>query len=223
MRGGDGEVVFPTWASNFGGTSPFYADSAKANWRLNLNMGDLELGRTCVAGKWLTLNPFVGVRGVVIDQSYEVAYQGGTDAPSDTDKIKMTNDYWGVGVRFGVDSLWGLGRGFSIYGNGSASLLSGEFNVHEKEKLEEEDLVLMNVKRDADNIVVAADLALGLQWDYLFSRDRFHVGVKVGWEFDMFFDQNQLFNFVGPGPGSLQVQRDDLSFQGLTLGIRFDF
>ena len=36
----------------------------------------------------------------------------------------------------------------------------------------------------------------------MFSADRFHFGVKLGWEFDMFFDQNQLFNFLSTTPGS---------------------
>ncbi|MES2123023.1 MAG: Lpg1974 family pore-forming outer membrane protein, partial [Chlamydiota bacterium] len=73
-------------------------------------------------------------------------------------------------------------------------------------------------------VVVAADLALGLQWDYLFSQDRYHFGVKLGWEFNIFFDQNQLFNFMSStNPGAINFQNDDLSFQGLTLGLRFDF
>ena len=57
-----------------------------------------------------------------------------------------------------------------------------------------------------------------------FSRDRYHFGVKFGWEFNVFFDQNQLVRFVGDtAPGSFVQNDGELSFQGLTLGMRFDF
>jgi hypothetical protein len=221
--GGSDEVVFPSWASNFNGTNPFFANSAKAHWSMNLNMGDLELGRTCAVSKWLTIRPFVGVRGLVIDQAYRVVYSGGTVAPSDEDSVHLDTDFWGVGIRFGANTLWGLGRGFSIYGNGSGSLLSGHFDVKEKEKLKIADLHILNAKRDVDNVAATADLGLGIQWDCLFSRNRCHFGVKFGWELDLFFEQNQLFNFIGSSPASFKTQNDDLTFQGLTLGMRFDF
>lgn len=223
--GGSDDVVFPIWASAFGFTGDsFYANKAKASWKMNLNMADLELGRNCFASKWLSIRPFVGIRGLVIDQDYTVKYFGGTVAPSDEDKVLLDTDFWGVGLRMGFDSLWGLGKGFGIYGNGSASLLAGDFDVHEKEKLKEADLRRLDLKRDVDNVVAAADLALGLQWDCLFSRDRLHFGVKFGWEFNLFFDQNQLFNFLSSkNPGAISFNHDDLTFQGLTLGLRFDF
>ena len=223
--GGSDDVVFPTWASAFGFTKDrFYANQAKAHWKMNLNMADLELGRNCFASQWLSIRPFVGVRGLVIDQEYTVKYFGGTVAPSDEDQVLLDTDFWGVGLRMGFDSLWGLGKGFGIYGNGSASLLAGDFDVHEKEKLKEADLRRLEIKRDVDSVVAAADLALGLQWDCLFSRDRFHFGVKFGWEFNLFFDQNQLFNFLSSKhPGAMSFKDDDLTFQGLTLGVRFDF
>jgi Legionella pneumophila major outer membrane protein precursor len=218
--GGSDAVVFPVFATNFGSTpiNPFFANSAKASWRMNLNMADIELGRTCNVGKWLTIRPFIGVRGLVIDQDYHIGYNGGTIGE---DNVSMDNDFWGVGIRMGGNTLWGLGKGVSIYGNGSFSLLSGDFDVHEHEN--RAGTTLMSVKRDVENVVVTADLALGLQWDYMFSKDRYHLGVKMGWEFDMFFDQNQLFNFLGTNPGGFQCYHDDLSFDGLTLGLRFDF
>jgi hypothetical protein len=223
--GGSDAVVFPTWASAFGFTgSSFYAGKAKAHWKMTLNMTDLELGRNCFASRWLSIRPFIGIRGLVIDQDYTVKYFGGTVAPSDEDQVLLDIDFWGVGARMGFDSLWGLGKGFGVYGNGSASLLAGDFDVQEKEKLEKADLRRFDLKNDVDNVVATADLALGVQWDYLFSRNRFHFGVKFGWEFNIFFDQNQLFNFLSSkNPGVLSFKDDDLTFHGLTLGVRFDF
>jgi len=217
------KAVFPTWATNFAGTSPFYAASATADWNMHLNMADLELGRNCFPSKWLSLRPFVGLRGGTIDQKYLVAYNGGTIAPLGSDQVQLNTDFWGVGLRMGVNTLWGLGKGLSIYGNGSTSLLSGHFTVHEREKLIWQELQKMNLESQVSNVVVEADVALGLQWDYLFSKERYHIGLKMGWEFDVYFNQNQLFHFTSTNPASFQTQSDDLSFQGLTVGLRFDF
>lgn len=226
--GDSGHVIFPSLAApckrgKKASHHSFYAQSAKANWQVNLNMPDIELGRTCRVAKWLTMRPFMGVRGLFIDQDYHVTYRGGTVAPHDEDRVHFDSDYWGVGIRMGVDTLWGLGKGFSLYGDGSASLLSGDFDVDMHEKLKKSHTDKAKIKRDVDNVVAAADLALGIQWDYLFSRDRYHVGVKLGWEFDIFCDQNQLLIFTGSNPGAIRVRDDDLTFQGLTVGFRFDF
>ncbi len=215
---GEGHAVFPSWAFAGGGS---FSKKAKAHWHMDLNMGDLELGRNCLPSKWLLFRPFMGVRGLSIDNDYTVDYTGGSLASSD---FHADSDFWGVGLRVGVDSLWGLGKGLGIYGNGSASLLSGHFDVHETEKFKKGHSSHVNIENDVDNVVAAADLALGLQWDYLFSNDRFHFGFKFGWEFNIFFDQNQLFNFLSSDhPSSIQFKKDDLTFQGLTLGLRFDF
>lgn len=214
-------AVYPQWAAIDTDT---YVTQAKANWHANVNMADLELGRNCFAGKWLTIRPFFGIRGLVLDQQYKVSYKGGTAFPADQAKLHLNTDFWGLGLRFGLDSLWGLCKGLGLYGNGSVSLLSGHFDVHEKEHLKQAHTQLMKVSRDVDNLVVTADLALGLKWDYMFSKDRYHLGVKLGWEFNVFFDQNQLFNFMSStNPGSINFHNDDLSFQGITLGLRFDF
>ena len=88
-------ALYPNWATAFGFTGDsFYATRANAHWHANLNMGDVELGRNCFAGKWLTLRPFFGVRGLVIDQNYRVKYSGGTAFPGEESKISLDTDFW---------------------------------------------------------------------------------------------------------------------------------
>ena len=162
-------AIFPQWQALFGLSSPVYATHARAHWDANVNIGDIELGRDCFVAKWLSIRPFMGVRGLVINQDYDVQYRGGTSVPAgDRDNVSLDTDFWGVGLRMGFDSLWGLGAGWSIYGNGAASLLSGHFDIHQEEQLREADLRKVGLSNDVDNVVVAAELALGIQWDYLF-------------------------------------------------------
>ncbi len=217
----DATAVFPTMESSFGLPSGYYATKANFNWKSTVNVADLELGRNCFVSRWLSIRPFMGVRGALIDQTTTVWYQGGTAVPlGDTDKCHLTNDFWGVGLRMGFDSLWGLGAGWGIYGNGAASVLSGKFSVKQMEKWVNADEKRVSLTADKDSIVVAAEMALGVQWDYMFSRDRYHFGMKFGWEFNVFFDQNQMVRVTN---SSFNPNDGDLAFQGVTLGFRFDF
>ena len=157
-------AIFPQWQAPFGLGSPVYATHAKADWNANVNIGDIELGRDCFVAKWLSIRPFIGIRGLVINQDYDVQYRGGTSVPAgDRDKVSLDTDFWGVGLRMGFDSLWAVGAGWSIYGNGAASLLSGHFDIHQQERLREADLRRVGLSNDVDNVVVAAELALGIR------------------------------------------------------------
>lgn len=219
-----GGAVFPVWITPFNLPQNFFVEHAKANWRALLNIADAELGRNCIASKWVSIRPFMCVRAAWIDQNLNIDYTGGNAVPAgDRDQLRLTNDFWGIGLRVGFDSLWGLGKGFGIYGNAAASLLAGDFTVRQKEKLEEADLIRMNLKADTSSVVAGTELALGFQWDKLFSKERYHLGLKLGWEFNLFFNQNRLVQFLGGSPGAISQNDADLSFQGLTVGFRFDF
>jgi hypothetical protein len=220
----EGGAVFPLWMAPFNLPQNFFVEHAKTNWRTLLNIADVELGRGCLVSKWVSIRPFMCVRAAWIDQALHVDYTGGNAVPAgDRDQLRFTNDFWGVGLRVGFDSLWGLGKGFGIYGNGGASLLAGDFTVRQKEKLKEADLTRLELKADTSSVVAGAELALGFQWDKLLSQDRYHLGLKLGWELNLFFDQNRLVHFLGGNPGSISQSNADLSFQGLTVGFRFDF
>ena len=68
---GDG-VLFVTRSNP--AAIPFRAtvDSARAHWKLLVNLFDAELGREIGMSKWLQLRPFVGVRGAWIDQNFDL-------------------------------------------------------------------------------------------------------------------------------------------------------
>lgn len=218
-------AVFPLMQAPFGLAANAFVDHAHASWNANVNIGDVELGRNCIVGRWLSIRPFFGVRGLTIDQDLHVDSKGGTAvSPGDEDQVRSRNDFWGIGLRVGVDTLWGLGAGWGIYGNGAASLVSGNFSIEEKETLKEAEERVLKVTANTESVVAIAELALGIQWDHLFSKDRYHFGVKFGWEFNVFFDQNRLVRFVSSdNPGAIAQNDGDLSFQGLTVGFRFDF
>ncbi|HKY99938.1 MAG TPA: Lpg1974 family pore-forming outer membrane protein [Rhabdochlamydiaceae bacterium] len=213
------------------------AEKADAHWRMHLNIIDLELGREFFTSKWLTLRPHVGLRTAWINQHYDVDYEGITQLLTDETEdflgkadIHMRNKYWGLGPRFGFDTQWGLGSGWSIFGNVAFSLLYGYFNTHFHEKGDNKyavdplDASYAHVHNSFRQSTAITDLQLGLRWDHMFSKERYHFGIQAGWEHHMFFSQNQLTRFVaGGGHGNFILNQGDLTTQGWTLSARFGF
>ena len=222
--GGDG-VLFPSQHAAFGSPSGSFVTEAEATWRLHLQLADLELGRGFGVSKWLSLRPFIGVRGAWIYQQYHIEYTGGSAVPvGETDIVSMRNNCWGVGLRFGLDTTWGLGRGLSVFGDGAFSILSGHFNVQQREHLENSGSNILNVSSHPDTAISILELSLGLQYDRLFMKNKYHLGIQLGYEFNYFFDQNQFIRFISSSsPGLFSQNNGDLSLQGVSLGFRFDF
>lgn len=225
VRAPNGGAVFSHWEVPNNLPANFFAEHARLRWEAELNIADIMLSRNCFPGRGMSIRPFLGVRGLVIDQDIHVDYEGGTAVPvGDTDELRYENDFWGVGLRMGFDSLWGLGGGWGIYGSGAASLLSGNFHIMEKEKFKNAHLERLQLKSEPNSLVAVAELVLGIRWDRLFSQDRYNFGMRFGWEFNIFFDQNRLVHFIIPNnPGAITQSSEDLSFQGLTIGFRLDF
>jgi hypothetical protein len=210
-------ALFPVWLVPQ--DPAVYATHGKAHWSCNLNMGDLELGRVCRAGKRVSIRPHMGVRGGTIQQNYHINYRGGTVV---SDHVKMSNDFWGIGLRFGFNSLWGFGKGISLYADGAGSLLSGHFHVHQREDFQ--GSTLTRIRNSFSQLVPIAEIALGLQWDTKFHADRQQLGIKLGWEMQYYWDQGRLIRFLSSTSiGSFSSNQQDLSYMGVTLGLRWDF
>jgi hypothetical protein len=200
---------------------------AKANWRLRLNMVDLELGREFFVSKWMTLRPHMGLRTAWVRQKYNVRYLNSNFfgfAGTASDTVKMKNRYWGLGIRSGLDTQWGLGCGWSIYGDAALSLLRGNFRVDEKETVSVTSTLSPKLRDRFQATRAMADLAMGLRWDQLFGDDEYRLAIQAGWEHHLFFGQNQLKNFVSDSfEGKYTENNGDLGLSGFTLEVRFDF
>ena len=206
-------------------SSTVFATSAKFHGVTILNASEFMVGRTCKVSRWLTFRPSMGVKGVAIHQHFRLHYAGGTAvAAGDTDLVYIGGLYWGLGPRFALDSLWGLGRGFSIFANGAGSLVTGRFFGHQKDHLDVADITQLDVRNNESVMVPIAELALGFQWDKMMANDRYHLGLKLGFEMQYFFDQNRTLHFnSASNPGFFSQDRGDLAFMGVTFGFQFDF
>jgi hypothetical protein len=214
------EFLFPTWSYQSTG----YVSQALAQWNMNLQLGDVEVGRAVLASKSISLRPFFGVRGAWIYQKYNISYKGGSALPlEETNDVSMKNNFWGVGGRIGLDSTWAIAKGWSFFGDGALSLLSGYFDVQQKDQLRKSDTTALSITDRPSKMISIFDLALGLQYDTFFDRNRYHLGIKMGYEFLYLFDQNEFIRFISANPALSSRSSGDLSLMGLSLGVRFDF
>ena len=215
-----GAEVLPTWSA----ASSASVNAASANWNIHLQLGDLEIGKDLVVSDWLKIRCHLGVRGAWIFQKYTLEYQGGAAFPGDqVDDVEMKSNFFGVGSRIGADGLWGIFRGLSIFSNGSMSLLSGFFTVNQNEQLQGAISSFLNISSNPQSVITLLDLSLGFQYDAYFKSKKMHLGSKLGYEFNYIFNQNQFMRFSSVGSGNYYISEGDLSFMGLTAGLRFDF
>ncbi|MDN3507282.1 MAG: Lpg1974 family pore-forming outer membrane protein [Simkaniaceae bacterium] len=247
----DNHTLLPLWSAFAPAQgSVLYATDIETNWKLQLNLIDIELGRNFWTSKYLAIRPFVGIRIAYIDQSFEIQHKGGSWSertstaaqPAFNNEVDIDNDFKGVGLRAGLNSTWNLGCGWAIYGDLAASIVYGRFSIdheeenrlatspHDKTKVTEFDYSFR-----ASRAIL--DLGLGLQWSTMFCDCQYGLTVALGWEHHLFFDQNQMWRVVrigdtdagftngsnNTGENVYHQRRGDLDTQGWTLKVAFGF
>ncbi len=210
---------------------------AKYHQKLSFNMIDWELGRDHFVSKHLALHPHIGLKGGWIDQKIRGLYiysPPGTLTPTGAQRLRIMNDFWGIGAAGGVNTSWILGNVdthyFSLKGDLGGALLWGHFTSGYYA-----DAITLLVPAGAPNIIDAQQLnglnrnlavpmlqtGLAFGWDTEFNDDRCHFGLKVAYEFQYWFRQNQIVAFSNVA--NIFRLSDDLALQGLTIDFRFDF
>ena len=245
------QSVMPIWAAfqQFGQAGPIIANKIEANWDVDINLIDLQLGRNFWSSKYLALRPFMGIRVARLDQTYTICGKGGSFNYSKSSTFSATNQetklenvYQGAGLMAGLDSTWNLGCGWGIYGNMATSLVYGSFDNKHKEytrpatggSAAKDDYI--DIKETIKVSRAMLDLGLGLQWMGMVCECKYGVRVALGWEHHMFFDQNQMWritrqardtgttgNYNRSGQNVYSQRRGDLDTQGWTLTLDLSF
>lgn len=253
----DNSTLLPIW-SNFAvgdaafislSNLPLFATDIQTNWRLNLDLIDIELGRDNWSGKRVALRPHIGVRVAYIRQSYDIQNKGGTWSilgPITTltepqnNTVDIENDFKAVGIRGGLNGVWNIGCGWAFYGDTALSILYGRFRIDHDEWNRSaaspfDKTKILETKDTFRLSTLAVDLGLGIQWSALFCDCKYAFTAKLGWENHLFQDQNQMWrvtkapNFDLQLPAAVEFnnvysqRRGTLSTQGWTLAFIFDF
>ena len=90
---------------------------------------DLDLGRFICLNSNFSVRPHVGLRSAWSNEQNTESFSGVTGGRTATASLYFKNDFWGLGIRAGIDTLWRVYNGLSIYGNAAISLLRGNYNL----------------------------------------------------------------------------------------------
>lgn len=220
-----GEIAdgyYPQWPL----TRFTHFETVHASWRLFYNAIDLELGRAYFITSQLSLRPHWGGRGAYIRQTFSEVFEDLITESDRTELLEYTgkNNWWGVGPRIGIQGDWHCGKGVSVIGKTSASLLYGQTKV----KVATSDTIVLSnttevvtLSRERDvffELVPTMQLYLGIGWGTSFKRGQTFFGIDVGWEANYWWNQ---FNLpVDPLP---TVFDQPLTLEGLTVNVHWDF
>ncbi len=225
VTAGSNSSVIPTRATTQFLPNVFLQNctSAKAQYDFDYQAIDLDLGRSYFVSESLSFRPNCGIKTAWIDQEQTVRYTGGTHLGGNTVQVKDLCDFWGLGPKAGVDSKWYLGNGFSIFGNLTAGLLFGKFDVDHKQTLSytPEGDVKLSANRHAFS--PTAQFQLGLRYERYLNNNAQHIGIGLGYEGQYWWRQNQMLVADHGFPASHTRFSDDASMYGLTLDFKWDF
>ena len=191
-----------------------------AKWTCYFNNIDLGLGRQFFISKDLILRPHFGLKGSWINQRFStLIIHNYTDGSLLNQHTCDHQDFWGIGLRAGLNTAWHFTRNWSIYGDIAASELASNFKSRSKsvsitteQSINNTDIYLST--HSFYTITPVLEVALGVRYEMLFSQDRYQFFVQAGWEQQVWWDQNQLI---------VSTENGKLTLQGLDVKLGFAF
>ncbi len=192
-----------------------------ATWDTNFNVLDFRMGKAFHISRSLIANPHFGGRIAFIDQHFSVHYGGYYGAKRGAISHN-DNDFAGFGLRGGLDTEWNLVPDFALIGNIAGSLLWGHFETAQNlaQGIDQGYDLAQNINQNAPNL----EMAIGVSWGRSFRRDQFRLDARLAYEFQQWWDMNQLRRFWSGGPGfpNDQASRGDFTLNGLSFRFQID-
>ena len=199
---------------------PFLVD---ADWKLKLDMIDVELSRAGFMGKSFTFAPFWGLRGLRLDQQYTMLLLSTVTLPPQAFS-KYNIDSWAVGARTGFNSSWQIGGGFELLANTALNALYSNYKLRRFETQAAnptQTIVYRENNRPAIRPIM--EILLGVNWGTYLMKNRIHMNLSANYEFNIWWNQNMFHALNGGNIGAVDTPDCDLFFHGLTVSTRFDF
>jgi hypothetical protein len=242
--------IYPSWGNPFiylNQGAQLYT-SAYSKWRCNLDLLDLELGRSYFVGTCLTFRPAIGLRAAWIQQSMhnQYVYSGAPAsqglvftgnnglaifANNGTSDIYNRSHSWALGTRAGINTDWMVGQGLRFYGNGYADILYTKYKIQSKHVFTNASngvtpgaFQFLISRSHVGVLRTHLDLELGTGWGMYLDDNNWHIDFSAGYGFQVFFDQNMFKRATtSNAPGIRASESGNLYIQGLTATARLDF
>jgi hypothetical protein len=206
--------------------------SGNEEWRLSMDLFDLELARSYYVGTVLTFRPFFGARSALIRQDLDVDYRNEATGIIQPENLFIDQESrsWAVGPRAGLNSSWMIGKGLRFFGNGSADILFTKYSHlswHQNGTTAAGVTIPKGLsiveQHGANYLRCHLDLELGFGWGMYFANNRSHVDLSAGYSFQVFFAQNMFREFTDDITYHSLTPNGDLYIHGARGTVRFDF
>ncbi len=197
-------------------TTPLTAPSVSSHWRMNLDILDLMVSRPFYQGTKVTIDPFAGLRGLLLRQNLNI----NLGVPF----AHVKSQSWAIGPDAGVAGHWMLGTsGFRFEGKAAGSLLYTRFhNLSHKEQDTATGGAVTTRVQSIGAVRPIAELGVGLGWGQYSSCNNYHIDFSIRYDFMLLWEQNVMRLFTTYLQGFVDFP-GDLHLHGLTASARFDF
>ncbi len=225
----------PPYAEGFPGAAERVVNSS---WNFRFTNFDLELGRNFFVSSSLAIRPHFGLKGGWQRQRFAIDWQFNDVENSfitwtnATYQQYLKQKQWNVGLRTGIDTSWILTKNWSFYGDLALAGVWTSFKVTEIDTCTTtgssdsasnvSNFQTYNQGSEFKVISPVLELVLGIRFDWWFSNDDYRFRLQAGWENQTWFNQNN-FGEVVTTQQIFNTNGTNLTLQGLTLEVRFDF
>lgn len=205
------QLLLPEFFSGFLSGNYFFGGTI--DWKLLMNMLDLEVGRKFSIGKSVSIRPKIGIKGGTIKQTANCAWKA--DIYTATEQV--IHNFTGVGPTFGIDSNWNIFRSFNLIGNFATTFMYGNWKLNDVYIRPRAGLITPTTITTSLNQTqlgtLMFDYFMGLEWKF---NGKANVSLQVGYEMQYWANQLRLPTFQ-----QLPVH-GDLTLQGGTCHIRIE-
>jgi|GEM_PF-4339172 len=196
------------------------AAKVSSRWTIKCDFVDSSLEKPYYISQKFILTPFMGFRGGILDQSFDVTANI-IDQENGERKSKNHSDSWYIGPRFGVMSKWLFNCGFSLIANAGSALVYTHYKTTHHEDSIDPVMVgsttFLQRKESASAVRNHFDLNTGFSWEHLFGDD-VYATFSLYYTFQSYGAQNQMRAL-----STLTSGEGNLFFQGVVFSSAFDF
>jgi hypothetical protein len=196
------------------------ASQVKIHWNVHFYDFALNLGRHYFISPQVAFHPYFGINTAFISQTKR-SYSRVTSPFVGTLNSKDRNDFWGIGPDIGLEGKWFVFSGFNLFASAAGALFWGDFVVRHNEFSPSFHASRARLNFDTHQIVPMAQLQLGLGYETNIHHNDYHIAVNARYEYQYWWQQNQMV--FSPFTTRYLRYAEDLSLQGITIDVRFDF
>lgn len=192
-----------------------WANYVKGSWKIHYHFWDLEFGKCCLSGKYFSIRPHLGAVGTWIPQKFTTKIRDMEEDPDEEEILRYKNNYWGVGLKSGLNGNWFFCSHASLFGDISGALLCGRKDLDVFATYDGSfDDTRAKIKNKYFNINPLLQLIAGLSFGSFFNDESMYFNLKAGYEINYLFDQNSFHK---------EQKSKSLQLSGLTAKALFKF